>query len=145
MPPRTAGCISKFCRVSLAKCVAKGYVLITVVDDRSDGCECSGLCHGRQPAGRNNRCGGAMATAAYLASVRWFLHPVHQIERRDHGRVEEEKASSPRGSAWPGKERSGLASSELSARPRPWRKRRLGLLNRAEIQRGSCRVGEDVL
>ena len=49
------------------------------------------------------------------------------------------------GSARPGKEQRGLASSELSARSRPWRKRQLGLLNRAEIQRGSCRVGEDVL
>ena len=38
-----------------------------------------------------------------------------------------------------------MASSRLSARSQPRRKRWLGLLNRAEIQRGSCRVGEDIL
>jgi len=40
-----------------------------------------------------------MAAAVYFAGVRGFLHRVHQIKRRDHGRVEEEKASSPRGLA----------------------------------------------
>jgi hypothetical protein len=40
-----------------------------------------------------------MAAAVCFAGDSGFLRSVHQIEKRDHGRVEEEKASSPRGLA----------------------------------------------
>ena len=37
-----------------------------------------------------------MVAAVYFAGDSGFLHSVHQIEKRDHGRAEEEKASSPK-------------------------------------------------
>ena len=62
----TVGDIIKKCRVSLAKSTSKGYLLIVVVDFRSDGWEGLGTI---RPADGDLRRGGAMARAWLLAAV----------------------------------------------------------------------------
>ena len=57
----------------------------------------------RRPAAEPQH-GGAIAAAWKLAGDVEFLPSVRQIEKRDHGEIEEEVASSPRGLTRPGKE-----------------------------------------
>jgi len=111
--PEDCGVIIKSSRVSLTKYPPKGYSLFSAVDLDLDGQDPS---RGRRAAGRPGAGAGAVERHGRRRGAprpRQLLVSEHQIINRDHGRVEESVAISPRGSARPRSEQRERAGRRL--------------------------------